>query len=219
MTFLLRRFLVISTLLCAVTTTSSATPNEGAIVNKIQKFYDSTKDLHAKFEQTLTSGTGGRKRASGDLWLKKPGRMRWDYVKPEKKIMVSDGRVLWVYEPEDEQAFKQDLRSSSLPVSVSFLLGEGKLSDDFHVELAPKGDEKPGEVALKLVPKAPTSAYRYLLFIVDEQTGQVRRTIIYDQQGGTNELVFSNVESNRGVNDSKFQFSPPRGTRILNPKP
>ena len=42
------------------------------------------------------------------MWLKKPGRMRWDYEKPEKKLMVSDGSTLWVYEPEDEQAATQN---------------------------------------------------------------------------------------------------------------
>ena len=42
-----------------------------ALVSKIQKFYDSTKDLHAKFDQQLESGIGGKKKASGDVapWL------------------------------------------------------------------------------------------------------------------------------------------------------
>src|SRR5437899_2867549 len=112
------------TLLLAVPAPAIAQPDPAAAqaLAKVQKVYDSTKDLHAKFEQTLESTAGGKKRAAGELWLKKPGRMRWDYAQPEKKLMVSDGSTLWVYEPEDEQAFKQDLRASTLPVQVSFLL-------------------------------------------------------------------------------------------------
>jgi outer membrane lipoprotein carrier protein len=187
-----------------------------ALVSKIQKFYDSTKDLHAKFDQVLESGIGGKKKASGDVWLKKPGKMRWDYAKPEKKLMLSDGQTLWVYEPEDEQAFKQELRSSTLPLSVTFLFGQGKLSDEFAITVAPQsGLGQPGDTVLKLVPKTATAAYRYLLFVVDSKSGLVRETVIYDQQGGTNHLTFSNVETNKGVDDVKFRFSPPAGTKIL----
>src|SRR5438876_995871 len=101
-------------------------PSAKDVAEKMQKFYDSTRDLHARFEQVIDSGSGGHKKASGELWLKKPGRMRWEYVKPEKKLMIADGQTLWVYEPEDEQAFRQDLKSSSLPSAVAFLTGAGK---------------------------------------------------------------------------------------------
>lgn len=184
------------------------------IVERIQKYYDSTRDLHAKFEQTLESGMGRAKKASGDVWLKKPGRMRWDYQKPEKKLMVADGTTLWVYEQEDAQAIKQDMKSSTLPAQVSFLVGQGKLQDEFDSTVEKSEGES---ITLKLVPKSGTAAYRYLEFIVDAKTGMVKETVIYDQQGGTNRLSFSNVEQNRGVADGKFNFTPPPGTKILNP--
>jgi outer membrane lipoprotein carrier protein len=199
----------------------AAEPNAAQLVVKIQRFYDATKDLHAHFEQTLSSPVGMPKKASGDVWLKKPGKMRWDYAKPEKKLMVADGQTLWVYEPEDAQAFKQDLRSSALPASVSFLVGQGKLADEFQVTVEPAPPKElqlaASAVVLKLVPKAATTAYRYLLFVVDPATGQVEATRIYDQQGGTNQLAFSDLQSNRGVDDAKFRFTPPAGTHIVKP--
>ena len=209
----------ISLLLSVFAAPAPATPADppvAPLVAKIQKFYDATKDLHARFEQTLESGMGGKKRASGELWLKKPGKMRWDYAKPERKLMVSDGQTLWVYEPEDEQAFKQDLRSSNLPLSVSFLFGQGKLTDEFTVTVVhPEGVGTADETILKLVPKVATAAYRYLLFVVDPKTGLVHETVIYDQQNGTNHLTFASVETNKGVDDAKFRFTPPSGTKVL----
>ncbi len=189
-----------------------------ALTAKMQKFYESTRDLHARFEQNIESSLGGRKQhGSGEVWLKRPGKMRWDYAKPEKKLMVSDGKTLWVYEPEDQQAFKQDLRNSTLPVSVSFLFGQGKLSDEF--EIAPADEKgKPDEVALKLVPKVATAAYRYLVFVVEEKTGLVRGTTVFDQQGGVTRIQFLDAKTNQGADDKKFSFSPPRGTQILNPQ-
>jgi outer membrane lipoprotein carrier protein len=190
-----------------------------AVVGKVQKYYDATRDLRAHFEQTLKTAIGSKKKASGELLLKKPGKMRWDYAKPEKKLMVSDGTTLWVYEPEDEQAFKQNLAGSTLPVQVSFLVGQGKLADEF--EIAPDKTATcaagAGAVALKLVPKKATTAYRYLTFCVDDASGQVKETIVHDQQDGENHLIFSDVKQNAGVDDGKFHFAPPAGTKIITP--
>jgi len=187
---------------------------------RIQKFYETTKDLHARFEQAMETGIGKKRVASGELWLKKPGRMRWEYQKPEKKLMVADGQSLWVYEPEDQQAFRQNLQSSSLPSSVSFLWGQGKLADEFDISVEkspPAGVGGAGQAVLKLVPKKPTAQYRHLLFVVGEKTGMVSETVIYDQQGGTNHMKFSDVELNKDVKDDRFKFTPPVGTRILRP--
>src|SRR5262249_21907674 len=150
-----------------------------------------TKDLHAQFEQTLESGIGRTTHASGEVWLKRPGKMRWDYAKPEKKEMVADGSRLWVYEAEDAQVFKQCMSSSTLPAQVSFLLGSGKLADEFEASVAkPKDVGGPNDVVLKMVPKVASSAYRYLYFVVDPKSGQVTQTVIFDQQGGSNKLAF-----------------------------
>lgn len=185
---------------------------------RVQKFYESTADLHARFDQDLTTGLGVHKKASGELWLKKPGRMHWEYEKPEKKLLVADGQSLWVYEPEDEQAFRQDLKSSALPSSVTFLWGAGRLSDEFTVTVDQvEGVGGPGDVVLKLVPKQATAQYRYLLFVVDSKSAMVKETLVYDQQGGVNRMRFHDVELNKKVPDSKFSFTPPPGTRIIRP--
>jgi outer membrane lipoprotein carrier protein len=198
---------------------AQAKPTETAatLVARIQKYYDATKDLHATFEQQIDSASRGAQKASGEVWLKKPGKMRWDYAKPEKKLMVSDGGTLWVYEPEDEQAFKQSLKDNALPAQVSFLLGEGKLAQEFDAQFTKVDGLGADETALKMVPKTGTAAYRYIVFIVDEKSGMVKQTIIYDQTGATNRLRFGDVQQNHGVEDGKFKFSPPSGTKILTP--
>ena len=65
--------------------------------------------------------------------FKKPGRMRWDYDKPEKTYLRERRRVLWLYEPEDQQAFKQELKASQLPAALAFLTGKGKLAAEFDI--------------------------------------------------------------------------------------
>src|SRR3954447_14515398 len=82
-----------------------------AVVAKVQKRYDEAADFKARFTQTLTSAALKRTtNSSGQVTFKKPGRMRWDYEKPDKSSYITDGGVLWLYEPDDKQAFKQDLK-------------------------------------------------------------------------------------------------------------
>jgi outer membrane lipoprotein carrier protein len=203
--------------LAVVAPAAHAEESAATVVARVQKYYDATKDLHAKFEQQLATASRAPQKAAGQVWLKKPGKMRWDYATPEKKLMVSDGATLWVYVPEDEQAYRQDLKGNALPAQVSFLLGEGKLDKEFDASITKVDGIAADELALKMVPKVGTAAYRYIVFVVDGKSGQVRQTIIYGQDGGTNRLSFVDVQQNKGVDDGKFKFSPPSGTHILKP--
>src|SRR5262247_2292866 len=122
----------------APASSSAKIPSE--IVAKMQKRYDDAADFRARFTQTLTSAALRRTtNSSGEVMFKKPGRMRWDYEKPDKSSYITDGGVLWLYEPDDKQAFKQDLKSSQLPAALSFLIGKGKLATEFDISFAPKG--------------------------------------------------------------------------------
>jgi outer membrane lipoprotein carrier protein len=195
-----------------------ARPPTAETVAKIQQVYEKTASLKAKFAQVM-SGPMGKRQASGTVLLKKPGMMRWDYEKPEKKLFVADGTTLWVYEPEDEQAYKQPLSGSQLPAQVSFLFGRGKLSDEFDITyLDGQSLGEPGDLVLKLVPKVASAQYRYLVFVVSPSTFLVKETVLYDQQGGQNDIAFSAVEQNpkAGIDTARFQFTPPANTKIIN---
>src|SRR5262245_33879176 len=123
------------------------------VVAEVQKRYDSATDFRARFTQTLNSAALARKtNSSGEVMFKKPGRMRWDYEKPDKSSYITDGGVLWLYEPEDKQAFKQDLKGSQLPAALAFLTGKGKLATEFDITFA-AGKTGPDYV-LSLSPKA-----------------------------------------------------------------
>ena len=210
--------MVVLAALAAVAQAQEKKPAGAAtVVARVQKYYDSTRDLHAKFEQHVDTASRAPSKASGEVWLKKPGKMRWDYATPEKKLMVSDGSTLWVYVPEDEQAYRQDLRGNALPAQVSFLLGEGRLDKEFDASLTKLDGVAADDLALKMVPKVGTTAYRYIVFVVDGKSGQVKQTVIYGQDGLVNRLSFLDVQQNKGVDDGKFRFSPPSGTHILKP--
>src|SRR5580692_5897558 len=164
---------LISALLGAATPAAPAARlNLDAVVERVQHRYDGAADFRARFTQTLTSAAMGRKtNSSGTVLFKKPGRMRWDYEKPERSTYVSDGNLLWLYEPEDRQAFKQALKASQLPAALAFLTGKGKLAAEFDVTAAGKTPYgAPGDYLLSLSPKVAEPQVKTILFVVDPQS-------------------------------------------------
>jgi outer membrane lipoprotein carrier protein len=192
------------------------------VARRIQDFYRQTSDFQAHFRQTYTDVAAGEsKRSEGRVFFKKPGMMRWDYHQPgdankRDKVLVSDGKVFWIYEFEFQQVFKQCLADSQLPTSLRFLMGQGELLEEFNVELTSRSTAQRPE--LKLTPKQPTGQYKELRFVLDPQTFQVTRTTIFDPYGNSNQIDFSRILVNRNLPDSGFAFTPPKGSRVLNPQ-
>ncbi len=191
------------------------------VAERVQRFYQDTDDFQAAFLQTFTDVAAGEaKRSRGRVYFKKPGMMRWDYYRADDatrrdRVMVSDGNIFWVYEMEFQQVFKQCLAESNLPAALRFLMGEGNLLEEFDVEFADGSTAE--EPRLRLTPKEASSEYRELRFVLDPESFQVTRSILYDPYGNTNEIAFVNTRLNRNLPESGFQFEPPEGARLLNP--
>ena len=188
-----------------------------AVVARVQSRYDQAKDFQAHFTQTYSRSVVGRVSVSaGQVHFKKPGRMRWDYDKPEARMFLSNGQFLWLYEAEEKQAFKQDLKTSQLPAALAFLMGKGRIADEF--EVAWSNDARfgrPGDYGLSLRPKRPQSTYKSIVFVVDPGDFSVRESVLVDQQGNLNHFVFSDLKINAKVSDEVFRWSPPAGVRVI----
>src|SRR5512146_347402 len=107
------------------------------LARKVQGYYEATRDLEARFQQTYTyAGFGRRQVSSGTLKVKKPGMMRWDYEQPTRKTVAVKGARLVQYEPAENQAYVDDkFDASAMSAAVTFLLGKGDLAREF--DLAP----------------------------------------------------------------------------------
>ncbi|HEY5090716.1 MAG TPA: outer membrane lipoprotein chaperone LolA [Polyangia bacterium] len=209
---------LISALLATTTPVAPAARLDlDAVVDRVQRRYDGAADFRARFTQTLTSTAMGRKTSSsGTVMFKKPGRMRWDYQKPELATYVSDGGVLWLYEPEDRQAFKQALKASQLPAALAFLTGKGKLAAEFDITTAGKTPYgTPGDYLLMLAPKVAEPQVKTILFVVDPHTFDVRESVITDGQGNLNDLTFADIRMGTHIAETEFHFTPPAGVRVI----
>lgn len=201
---------------------AAADPARTALAS-VQTFYDQTRDVSADFFQTYVNKLYDRTdKSRGHVVFKKPGKMRWDYAKPNGKVIVAGNGKLLVYEPGEEptdkgQVLEQNFAQADLPQAMSFLLGTGKLSDDFDAKLLDAAREgfANGQV-LELRPKKPNPHFDRLLFYVESSSalrGLVRRIVIVDASGNRNRFDFSAFKFNSGTPESTFEWRPPADAR------
>lgn len=212
--------------LVAQPTTSEANAAARAVAANVQSFYEQTTSVSAVFFQTYVNRLYQRTdRSKGRVVFKKPGKMRWNYASPNGKVIASDGRKLVVFEPGDAaepgQVFEQSIADSQLPQALSFLMGTGRLENDFTFRLldAAKEGFANGDV-LELRPRVASPHYERILFYVERDPrfrGLVRRVLIIDPNGNRNRFDFSAFEFNRPASDDQFRFQPPAGTRVVSP--
>lgn len=190
-----------------------ATKISDRVIDGVHAFYKDARDLRARFTQKYTYTVYGRTQvSSGRVFFKKPGMMRWDYQKPTPKVFVADGKELWVYEPEENQAFRRKLGSSQLPVALAFMAGTGDLRQEFNITVQ---TNVPSHFTLELVPKLNEGDYKKVVLTVDRKTYAVQTSTVVDAVGNINRVEFIGMKTNVGLKDQGFNFSPPAGVRVI----
>ena len=103
------------------------------IAERVQAFYDKTKTFKAAFKQVYTAKAYAKtKEGVGTVILEKPGKMSWRYSNNGNRI-VSDGKIIRVYEKENQQMYEQPLDKSPYPAALAFLVGSGNLKQSFKL--------------------------------------------------------------------------------------
>lgn len=194
----------------------AAAPTAAEVLAGVQKFYAGISDVNAKFRQEVVNATFGRSDISdGQLWIRKPGKMRWDYYgKKQKgkpttiaKHFISNGAYLYVVDRENKQVIKKDLQKNLLPTAITFLYGKGDLAADFTPEIDTTGTYGgKSDHVLRLTPKAASVQYKYLFLVVDPSNFRVKESIIIDTAGNKNHFRFYEPNFKASAKDAYFEF-------------
>jgi outer membrane lipoprotein carrier protein len=187
-----------------------------ALAAKIDQHYDRMRTLEAQFTETYT-GAGLSRTESGTLLLKKPGRMRWNYEQPHRKLFLSDGHSAWFYVPGERQARTTPVKElDDLRSPLRYLLGKTKLEKELDgLSLAP--DQKPvnaGDVVLRGVPRGMRDRVSQTLLEVAPD-GLITRIVIEELDGSVTEFRFLQQKENVELADQQFHFVPPPGVEVV----
>jgi len=155
--------------------------------------------------------------ASGRLMVRQPGKMRWEYLVPEPQTIITDGKDLWVYRPEENQV---------LVGKAPALFGEGKgagflsnikmVRQSFQVTLEP--ETHPGHYRLKLVPNRSTVDLMAVLLDIDRETFDLSEITTVNVYGDETRIQLKNIQFNVPP-ESLFRFAVPEGADVLQMNP
>ena len=216
-----RRSLITTALLMLAATSipgrAQAPTGSDDLARAVQTHYRQVRDFTATFEQAYVGGALKRRTVErGTVAIRKPGRMRWDYESPEKKLFISDGTRMYFYVPADKQVRVSAMPADGrVPTPILFLAGRGDLLRDFRVEEVAAPGAAAGARALRLRPVKAEPEYETLTLIVDSGTYAIRQLVVVDGQGGTSTFSFSNLKENVGIPENRFVFTMPKGVDVV----
>ncbi|WP_447957510.1 outer membrane lipoprotein chaperone LolA [Vreelandella sp. EE7] len=169
------------------------------------------ESYQASFEQQI-SGSGGERlqQARGEMWLSRPGMLRWEVEAPYAQVVVSDGDEVYLYDPDLEQVTVQamDNRVSHTPA----LLLSGStvdLTESYDVFYEQEG----GEDIFTLIPTSNDTLFEELSMVFEGET--LTELLMTDSTGQRTAIAFNNVVQNGRIDTSLFDFEIPEGTDVI----
>ncbi len=187
------------------------------IAQATDEHYNRLKSFKADFTEIYQS-PGVSRTESGTLWLKKPGRMRWEYSQPREKLFLTDSKTAYFYVPGEHQARRTPIKNlDDMRSPLRYLLGKTKLDKELvGLALAPDAPPlQPGDVVLRGVPKGMKDRVEEVLLEVSPGR-QIQRIVIREIDGTSTDFRFSHTTENVPVKDDLFHFTPPPGVEIIN---
>jgi outer membrane lipoprotein carrier protein len=190
----------------------AAEPDLNTLLRGVEQRYNRAKTLQVHFMESYTVQGRARKSESGELTLRKPGRMRWDYTAPSGKLFVSDGKNVYLYTPETHRVEKAPLKASDdMRAPLAFLLGKLDFAKDFRdFEIKPEGTN------FVITAKAKTDKLPYekvqMLVTPDYQ---IQRLVINGQDLSLLTFQLDGEKLNPPVDDALFKFQMPAGATLV----
>lgn len=181
-------------------------------IKGIENRYNHAQTLQVAFSESYRIPGHEARTESGELYLRKPGRMRWQYSKPPGKLFVSDGKLLYSYTPDTNRAEKSKLKvTEDMRAPLAFLLGKLDFKKDFReFDAKPEG----ADTLITALPKSDTLPYKQVAFLVTPDY-EIRRLVVTNQDSSVLAFQFDNEKINPPISGKLFQFVPPPGAEYV----
>ncbi len=189
-----------------------AAPDVTTVLRGVENRYNATKTLEVHFSQTYEAPRRATKTESGELYLRRPGRMRWQYTQPAGKLFISDGQTIWLYTPDDNRVERSKVKETEdMRVPLAFLLGKLDFNRDFKRYVwRPEG----ADLWIEADPRSNKAPFTKVSFLVTPQF-EVRRVVVTGDGGSIMDFRFDGEKRNPPLPDKLFAFQPPKGAEVV----
>ncbi|MEN6607095.1 MAG: outer membrane lipoprotein carrier protein LolA [Bryobacteraceae bacterium] len=190
----------------------AAAQDISGLLKAVEVRYNSARTIQVLFEQSYSIPGRSRIVESGQLSLRKPGRMRWQYSVPSGKLFVSDGRKVYLYSPSTNRVETMGLKASDdMRAPLAFLLGKLDFWRDFQ-KFVTKSEGS--DMRLVAEPKSNKLPYSRVEFVVTPKH-EIRYLKVTGQDHSITEFRFAGEKLNPALAESLFRFQPPPGAEVV----
>lgn len=203
--------LLFATAVLLLTVSPCAVVAQGPARAQLNAFSSGLDTLHASFTQ-LVIGTDSELQdsSSGQVWMSRPERFRWEYGGDYPEIVVADGRRIWIYDEMLEQVTVKDQAVAALDSPLMLLTDPGRLDEQFEVREAGQADDS---ALLELTSRNAESEFERILLGLKD--GQLVLMIMEDAFGLRTEIRFFGIQRNPSLDADLFRFTPPDGSDVI----
>jgi outer membrane lipoprotein carrier protein len=181
---------------------------------RLKNFLAKASTLQADFTQVQVDEKGNLgKRSNGVFYLQRPGKFRWNYVKPYNQEIVSSAGKVWFYDKDLEQVTAKKLNAAIGSTPALLLTGDVPIEKNFTIEN--QSDEE-GIAILKLIPKNEESGFKYVQIGLENDS--LVGMELSDNFGQLTRIYFSNLKTGVRIDPSLFSFTPPPGVDVFEDK-
>ena len=187
------------------------------LIDGVDKAFASMKNFQAKFIQISKNPVNQSQQDEGLLYLTRDKKMRVDYQKPEEKHFISNGKTLFTYVPANRQVTQDVVKDSMVEqFPIMFLLGRSGLRKEFkEVRFLNVKPMFEGDQVLRLTPNRKSQDIERIEIEVNPRTNLIDRMTILNTDKSSTDFAFLEIEINRNIPASTFEFTPPQGIRVV----
>ena len=179
-------------------------------VSLLERFFNNVRTYQADFNQVVLDAEGNKiQESSGRLWIKRPGKFRWDYKVPFTQKIIGDGKKVWIYDPELKQVTVKDYQGSVSQTPALLLAGNQKLTNNFIIKNL---GAKKNITWISL--KSKRQQENFSVIKIGFKNKKLLVLELVDSFGQTTRINLKNVKENLSLNKRIFRFTPPEGVDI-----
>lgn len=183
------------------TTTSVFAASSSAALSEL---LNSVQSMQANFTQTIKDTRGKKGQSStGKMALQRPGKFRWEIIKPMPQLIIANQQKLWIYDPDLEQVTIRSLKGSS-DETPALLLSHDNAALDSHFDISMQEDKASGWQWFKLKPKKTDNMFNTVQ--IGFQNKHLQEMQLEDNLGNVTLIVFSKLQTNPSLSASLFTF-------------
>ena len=182
------------------------------LIKKVQARYNGARTLSVHFVENYSILGHPRPAESGTLTLRKQGKMRWDYSRPEGKLFISDGKEVFLYTAPDNRVEKVPLKDTEdMRAPLAFLLGRLDMKKEFRDFQSREAD---GGTWLDAAAKTDRLPYEKIQMLVTPK-GSIQKLNVLGRDQSLLSYEFTDEKLNPPLNDILFHFEIPPGAQVV----